>query len=202
MIRPFTKSIAAILPQVIKSAPKSGSGNLAIPITPLFITASAFNLSYTRCRRAMMETDHDTKWLLPKELISEYELSPSRSLHAWRRTSLNWRQYVGENKLSVAAISVLSVTNIITIFLLLLFHASKQLNLLSVNQPPNGVPSTFAHLVRIPTPTFIHVSWYPPENSFFRKHNSAEADKLWKWYDASGKSRSAPLLSSAPHCFH
>jgi hypothetical protein len=143
-----------------------------------------------------MATDHDTEGLLPKELISEYEFSPSTSLHAWRRTSINWRQYAGKNRFSVAAISVLSVTNIITIYLLLLSHASKQSSLLSVNQPPNGVPSTFAPLVRIPTPTFINVSWYPPEKSLFRKHNSAEADKLWKWYDASGKSLSAIY---APH---
>ena len=104
---------------------------------------------------------HDTEGLLPKEQLSESEF-PS-SLPMWHRTSKSWREYVRENMFSVAVIIVLSISNIVTLFIMFFIQAEKQPYLPSINHPPRGVAPTFAPLVREPTPTFVNVSWYPPE---------------------------------------
>lgn len=127
-------------------------------------------------------SEQDTEGLLPKEKLLESDSSTS-----FRTASKGWQGYLRTNLLSLAVILVLSISNIITLFIVFSIEIAKQPFFPSVNQPPNGVPPTFRHLVKEPTPTFINVSWYPPENSFFREHNSVDADEKWKWYDASSE---------------
>lgn len=137
--------------------------------------------------------EHDTEGLLPKERLSESKILIS--LHANHRVLNRWREYLTENPFSAVVITLLSFSNIITLCNIVFLQATKEPYLLSVNQPPGGVPPTFAHLVRKPTPTFVNVSWYAPENSFFRQHNSVEADEKWKWYDASSEFHTFSFLA-------
>ncbi|KAG0648777.1 hypothetical protein D0Z07_4706 [Hyphodiscus hymeniophilus] len=128
-------------------------------------------------------SDLDAEGLLLKEQLSETE--SATSLPTWHRNSRSWSGYLRENRGVVAVISVLSLSNIVTLLILIYMQNAKQPHPLSINQPPGGVPPTLAPLLRDPRPTFVNVSWYPPEKSFFREHNSDEADAKWKWYDAS-----------------
>jgi len=130
-------------------------------------------------------SEHDTEGLLPKEHLSESDLLAS--LPTWQIASKSWRIHLKTNIFYLAVITLLSISNITTVLILLSRQAVKQPSVSSVNQPPGGVPPTLKHLVWDPTPTFINVSWYPQEDSFFREHNSAEADEKWKSYDASSE---------------
>lgn len=137
-------------------------------------------------REIMRESSkHDTEGLLPRAHLSESDLLAT--LPTWQRASKSWQIHLRNNLFYLAVIILLSISNITTLLILFSRPAAKQPYALSVNQPPGGVPPTMKQLVWDPTPTFINVSWYTPENDFFREHNSAEADAKWKSYDASSE---------------
>ncbi|KUJ11014.1 uncharacterized protein LY89DRAFT_688977 [Mollisia scopiformis] len=128
------------------------------------------------------EPSDDTEGLLQKDELFD---SDQLSRPTWQQKSKSWRAHLRVNQIYFAVIVLLIVSNITTLSFLSSLYATRQTYTPSVNQPPGGVPPTFKHLVRTPTPTFVNVSWYPPEDSFFREHNSTDADEKWKWYDAS-----------------
>ncbi|KAI0491013.1 hypothetical protein F4859DRAFT_508803 [Xylaria cf. heliscus] len=116
-------------------------------------------------------TAQDTEGLLPKEHWSEIETK-----QLTRRITLkNWQKH------SLAILTILGITNIVTLGAVLFLIATRQSQTPCVNRPPQGVTPSLAHLGGKPSPKLLNVSFYP-DNTPWREHNSTEADEAWADY--------------------
>ncbi|KAJ8131584.1 hypothetical protein O1611_g2040 [Lasiodiplodia mahajangana] len=116
-------------------------------------------------------TAQDTEGLLPKQDWLEAESTQSTR----RATLKNWQKY------SLAILTVLGITNIITFGAVVFLLSSRQSHTACVNQPPQGVAPSLAHLAGKPRPEVLNVSFYP-DGTPWREHNSTEADEVWAEY--------------------
>ncbi|KAI1815966.1 hypothetical protein GGS20DRAFT_275679 [Poronia punctata] len=119
----------------------------------------------------------DTEGLLPKEeqqQQQQYHEEPPRK----RTTSYS----------SIITISILTITNIITIILLFLLPSTKSKPSRCVNTPPKGITPTLSHLATT-SPQLINVTFYPDdlEETPWRQHNSTKADDIWADYEQADK---------------
>ncbi|KAI1813966.1 hypothetical protein GGS20DRAFT_598566 [Poronia punctata] len=87
---------------------------------------------------------------------------------------------------SSAIVPILSITNLTTIgiiiYLLATTRSQSQSPDQAINQPPQGVTPSLAHLIQHPQPTLFNVTFYPDETTPWRGHNSSETDKAWREY--------------------
>ncbi|KAI1739813.1 hypothetical protein F4680DRAFT_466302 [Xylaria scruposa] len=116
-------------------------------------------------------TEQDTEGLLPKEHWLETETTQFTR----RKMLKSWQKH------SLAILSILGITNILTLGALMFLLATRQLHTLCVNQPPKGVAPTLSHLARNIRPQLLNVTFYP-DGTLWREHNSSEADEVWADY--------------------
>ncbi|EFW99947.1 hypothetical protein CMQ_265 [Grosmannia clavigera kw1407] len=129
-----------------------------------------------------------TKGLLQDDFLDEEE----ELLSAWLNTSQKWRKYWSTSRSSIVVTGALATSNLVALLVILHLLAVRPLCDLPLNEPPQRVTPSLAHLVRKPVPEFINVTFFP-DGSFFRQHNSKEADAKWDEYDGSKEAEQAGI---------
>ncbi|KAI0391627.1 hypothetical protein F5Y17DRAFT_439825 [Xylariaceae sp. FL0594] len=133
----------------------------------------------------MRDISPDVQGLLDKENVSESE--------RWSEETTSHFNHARERpkrKFLSSSVVVLSITNIASIGIILYLLATtrrSQPQPPRVNQPPEGVTPSLAHLVRDPEPRLFNVSFYPDGKTPWRGHNSTETDKAWREYVPVGR---------------
>lgn len=121
-------------------------------------------------------TAQDTEGLLPKEHWPEVETT-----QLTRRTRLkSWQKH------SMTILTILGITNIVTLGAVLFLLTTRESHTPCVNRPPQGVAPSLAHLAQKPKPELLNVTFYP-DSTPWREHNSTEADEVWADYTQAGK---------------
>lgn len=132
-------------------------------------------------------TGQDTEGLLPKEHL----LGVETTQFTGRTVLKSWQKH------SLTILTILGITNIITLGAALFLLATRQSHTPCVNQPPQGIAPSLAHLSRKPKSQLLNVTFYP-DGTPWREHDSIEADEVWAEYTQAGESYiTKPIIASS-----
>jgi hypothetical protein len=116
-----------------------------------------------------------TVGLLSKDRPSFEEGS---SLSSWQETPKQWKKSRRVSWL----VATLSITNIITIILLVLEFTTRPSCSLAINQPPQGVTPTLKELATPPEAKFLNGTFFDHNHTIFRQRASQEGEEAWFEY--------------------
>lgn len=147
--------------------------------------SSSPHLSFSHSLNMKESADRDAERLLPEDDLPTIEILT----HRWPKSSWKWQEYWRENRLCASLVVILFVLNIILTTVIFYISTWQPYCPKPVNQPPQMVTPTLAHLVQKPKAKLLNITLFP-DGSFFREHHSKEADRKWDEYDGSSQSAS------------